>query len=178
MQCSAAAKAAAGKPPFTPPPLTFSPHAVCDAQEAKPYKNDPEIQALSNLVTAYMRHEIRQFEKLLKQNSRSVMGDPFIRAYIEDLLKNIRTQVLLKVITPYTRISIAFIASELNISAGEVEQLLVALILDGQIDGQIDQIGQLLLLHKGSADAKKYAAAEKWANQLAALQQTIISKLT
>ena len=48
------------------------------SQEAKPYKNDPEIQALSNLVTAYMRHEIRQFEKLLKQNSRSVMGDPFI----------------------------------------------------------------------------------------------------
>ena len=41
VQCSAAAKAAAGKPPFTPPPLTFSPHAVCDAQEAKPYKNDP-----------------------------------------------------------------------------------------------------------------------------------------
>ena len=53
-----------------------------------------------------MRHDIRQFEKLLKQNSRSVMGDPFIRAYIEDLLKNIRTQVLLKVITPYTRISV------------------------------------------------------------------------
>ena len=162
----------------TSSPHFLSPLPFVTSQEAKPYKNDPEIQALSNLVTAYMRHEIRQFEKLLKQNSRSVMGDPFIRAYIEDLLKNIRTQVLLKVITPYTRISIAFIASELNISASEVEQLLVALILDGQIDGQIDQIGQLLLLHKGSADAKKYAAAEKWANQLAALQQTIISKLT
>ena len=27
-----------------------------------------------------------------------VMGDAFIRAYIEDLLKNIRTQVLLKVV--------------------------------------------------------------------------------
>ena len=40
-----------------------------------------------------MRNEIRLFEKLLKQNSRSVMGDAFIRAYIDDLLKNIRTQV-------------------------------------------------------------------------------------
>jgi len=27
------------------------------------------------------------------QNSRSVMGDAFIKAYIDDLLKNIRTQV-------------------------------------------------------------------------------------
>jgi len=148
-----------------------------DSQEAKPYKNDPEIVALTNLVSAYMRHEIRAFEKLLKQNSRSVMGDPFIKAYIDDLLKNIRTQVLLNVIQPYTRISIGFIAAELNISSPEVEQLLVALILDGQIDGHIDQIGQLLLLRQTNADAKKYAAAEKWAQQLAALQQTILTKL-
>ena len=104
---------------------------------------------MTNLVSAYMRNEIREFEKLLKQNSRTVMGDAFIKAYIDDLLKNIRTQVLLKVITPYTRIGIPFIASEINISAKEVEELLVALILDGQIDGQIDQLGQLLLLNKG-----------------------------
>ena len=64
-----------------------------DSQEAKPYKNDPEILAMTNLVSAYMRNEIREFEKLLKQNSRTVMGDAFIRNYIEDLLKNIRTQV-------------------------------------------------------------------------------------
>ena len=50
-------------------------------------------------------------------------------------------------------------------------------IVDGQIDGHIDQIGQLLLLRQSSADAKKYAATEKWANQLAALQQTILTKL-
>jgi len=149
-----------------------------DSQEAKPYKNDPEIVALTDLVNAYMRHEIRTFEKLLKGSSRSVMSDPFIRAYIEDLLKNIRTQVLLKVITPYTRISIAFIATELNISAPEVEQLLVALILDGQIDGHIDQIGQLLLLNRTRADAQKYAAAEKWAQQLSALQSAILTKLS
>ena len=272
-----------------------------DSQEAKPYKNDPEIIALTNLVNAYMRHEIKTFEKLLKGDARSVMADPFIRAYIEDLLKNsthlpasprisphlhaspristhlpaspcisphlhvsprisvlhpsscvfaprprllVRTQVLLKVITPYTRISIAFIATELNIPPADVEHLLVALILDGQVrhlgrspapsvassrllspprassrlltpslalsrplspslalshplspslalshtslcllicdgqvDGQIDQIGQLLLLRQTSADAKKYAAAEKWATQLGALQQTILTKL-
>ena len=43
-----------------------------DSQEAKPYKNDPEIVAMTNLVEAYMRNEIRSFEKLLKQNSATV----------------------------------------------------------------------------------------------------------
>lgn len=38
------------------------------------------------------------------------MDDLFIRNYIEDLLKNVRTQVLLKLIKPYTRIRIPFIA--------------------------------------------------------------------
>ena len=40
-----------------------------------------------------------------------------------------------QVITPYTRIGIPFIANEINITPAEVEQLLIALILDGQIDG-------------------------------------------
>ena len=68
---------------------------VFGAQEAKPYKNDPEILAMTNLLSAYMNNEIREFEKILKQNSRSVMGDPFIKQYIDDVLKNIRTQVLI-----------------------------------------------------------------------------------
>jgi len=149
-----------------------------DSQEAKPYKDDPEILAMTNLVTAYMRNEIRTFEKILKQNSKTVMGDAFIKMYIDDLLKNIRTQVLLKVVTPYTRIRIPFISRELNISDAEVEQLLVALILDGQIDGHIDQIGQMLLLTDKAEDAKKYAAIDKWSTQLGTLQQTIFNKIT
>ena len=105
------------------------------------------------------------------------MDDAFIRMYIEDLLKNIRTQVLLKVITPYTRIRIDFVAQELNISAAEVETLLVALILDGQVDGHIDQLDRLLLLNQKSSDAKKYNAVDKWGAQLAQLQQAVFSKL-
>ena len=59
----------------------------------------------------------------------------------------------------------------------QVEQLLVALILDGHVDGHIDQIGQLLLLSQSSADKVKYSAAEKWALQLQQLQQAVLVKL-
>ena len=50
-----------------------------------------------------------------------------------------RTQVVLKLIQPYTRIRIAFVAHQLNIEERDVEQLLVSLILDGRIQGHIDQ---------------------------------------
>lgn len=39
-----------------------------DAQEAKPYKNDSEVQAMTNLVDAYQRNNIKDFEKILRTN--------------------------------------------------------------------------------------------------------------
>ena len=71
---------------------------------------------------------------------RTIYDDPFIRNYIEDLLKNIRTQVVLNIVQPYTRIRIPFISKHLNIPENDVEQLLVSLILDNRIRGHIDQV--------------------------------------
>ena len=68
------------------------------------------------------------------------MEDTFIREHIEDLLRNIRTQVLIKLIKPYTRINITFISGELNIDPADVESLLVSCILDNTVRGRIDQV--------------------------------------
>lgn len=39
-----------------------------DAQEAKPYKSDPDVKAMTDLVAAYQRNDISEFEKVLKSN--------------------------------------------------------------------------------------------------------------
>lgn len=64
-------------------------------QEAKPYKNDPEILAMTNLVSAYQNNDINEFERILRTHRVNIMDDPFIKEHIEDLLRNIRTQVSL-----------------------------------------------------------------------------------
>jgi len=115
------------------------------------------------------------------------MDDPFIRDYIEDLLRTIRTQVLLQLLKAYTRIRIPFISQELNIPEAEVQSLLVSLILDNEILGHIDQVNQLVLLHSPSTPTstststqtnKKYKSLEKWASQLDTLHRTVIGKLS
>jgi len=149
-----------------------------DSTEAKPYKNDAEILAMTNLVGAYERSDIKAFEKILKENKKTILDDPFIRDYIDDLLKNIRTQVLLKILTPYTKIRIQFLAAELNISSKEVEDLMVALILDSKIQGRIDQVNQLLELESSkSSTFNKYRAVDRWATQLSTLTGTVINKV-
>jgi len=116
-----------------------------DSQEARPYKDAPEIVAMTSLVSAFHNNEIQQFELTLKRNHDTLMGDDFCREHMQDLLRTIRRQVLTSVIRPYTRISLAALAEELNgISIVDVEQLLIGLILDGTLQGDIDQVEGVL----------------------------------
>eukprot|EP01121_Diplochlamys_sp_Union-15-3_P018783 TRINITY_DN6910_c0_g1_i1.p1 TRINITY_DN6910_c0_g1~~TRINITY_DN6910_c0_g1_i1.p1 ORF type:complete len:460 (-),score=96.22 TRINITY_DN6910_c0_g1_i1:31-1380(-) len=149
-----------------------------DEQRAKSYQNHPEIKSMIELIEAYQSNKIRDFEKILKDNEAAILGDDFIKDYIEDLMKKLRSQVLLKLIKPYTNISLKFISGELNIKPIDVENLLVELILDNQIRGQIDQIKQILLL----ADTKsgnfwKYRALQKWTTNLTSLEKTVFSRV-
>lgn len=169
-----------------------------DSQEAKPYKNDPEILAMTNLVVSYQNDDIMEFEAILRNNRNNIMADPFIREHIEDLLRNIRTQVLIKLIRPYTKIAIPFISSELNIEPSEVESLLVSCILDkwvlkkirltsflklyffySTIQGRIDQVNQVLELEKeDSRHGARDIAIEKWSNQINSVQLAILNKMS
>lgn len=148
-----------------------------DSQEAKPYKSNPEVLAMTNLVTAYQNDDISEFEKILKMNRQPIMEDHFIREHIEDLLKNIRTQVLVKLIRPYTRVRITFIAKELNIDSVEVERLLVSCILDNTVRGRIDQVQQILELDQVLQDSARYSALERWSAHLQTLHTTILGRV-
>ena len=135
-----------------------------DSQEARPYRDDPEITAMTNLVQAFHNNEIQRFERILKQNTGRIMDDEFVREHIEDLLRTIRTQVLRRVIRPYTRISLQAIAKELNdIPVADVESLLVSLILDGTLDGSIDQVAGVLIkkAERGTAGANDATNADQ-----------------
>lgn len=117
-----------------------------DSQEARPYRDDPEIVAMTNLVQAFHNNEIKRFEAILRRNEGKLMDDEFVREHVEELLRTIRTQVLQQVIGPYTRISLEAIARELNgIPVSSVESLLVSLILDGKLNARIDQVQGVLL---------------------------------
>lgn len=148
-----------------------------DSQEAKPYKNDPEILAMTNLVNAYQSNDIVGFEKILNDNRNSIMDDMFIREHIEDLLKNIRTQVLTRFVKPYTRVRLDLISKELNLSVDEVEALLVTCILDNTIKGRIDQVNRVLELMKQHHNNARYSAMDKLTSQLASLQTTVMRSM-
>lgn len=112
------------------------------------YKHHKEIDAMRNLVRAYQNEDIKTFEEILRMNKKEIAEDDFMKNYINDLLKIMRSKVVLSLIKPYTRIHLNFIAKELVVTPQDVENLCVDLILDGKLDGHIDQINQYLQLNK------------------------------
>ncbi len=65
---------------------------------------------MAELLGAYQHNEIDRFEKILNTNKKVIMDDPFIAQFISNVLREIRTQVLLEIIKPYTKVTIPFLA--------------------------------------------------------------------
>lgn len=87
---------------------------------------------MTNLVAAYQRRDVHDAEKIIKgewkllsnipippaqissclpaENKATILDDPFIRYYIDDVLRSLRTQYLIDLIKPYTRIELKFLA--------------------------------------------------------------------
>ncbi|XP_055349433.1 COP9 signalosome complex subunit 2-like [Paramacrobiotus metropolitanus] len=126
-----------------------------ESQEAKAYRNDKEVLAMTELIEAYQAHNINGFEKILKTSGNHLMEDEFIREHIEMLLRNIRTEILKKLILPYERLSLDYIAKELNSPIEEVENLLKTCILDGVVKGLIHKPSQTLILETEDPEQKE-----------------------
>ena len=119
-----------------------------DDQSTKAHQHNVAIEAMIQLNDAYVSNDITAFETVLRKKNDDIRGDDFIRAFVDDLTLSLRGQVTLARLAPYTRVKIEFVANELNVSHQEAESLVVSLILDGRLQGLIDQKQQLVLLSK------------------------------
>ncbi|ORY67742.1 PCI domain-containing protein [Pseudomassariella vexata] len=142
-----------------------------DSQETKPYRNDPRIAAMTELVDAYQRDDMHQYTKVLQRN-QDVLTDPFIAENIDEVTRNMRTKAVVKLIAPYTRMKLAWIARQLKITEIEVQDILGFLIVDGKIQGKIDQQAGTLEI-ESDADAERIKAIDAYASALAGLYSAI-----
>jgi len=149
-----------------------------DSREAKVYQDDPEISAMASLRTAYENNDIATIDNLLTNPSYKILSDVFIKTYLQDLLRNIRLQVLRNIIKPYRCISLKFLASEINVPEEEVVSLLVQLVLDEKISAKIDGTEGYLHVNSGSSDnQKKFSNMQKWVDSFERIHNGLLGKL-
>ena len=127
-----------------------------DSQETKPYKTDPRVAAMTELVDAYQRDDVRSYEDVL-QRHQHILADPFIAENIDEVTRNMRTKGILKLIAPYTRMRIDWISKQLRLSVDEARDILGFLITDGRISGLIDEREGTLVMVSDSDAARTEA---------------------
>ena len=93
-------------------------HAQC--REAKVYQDDKDIVSITQLRDAYIKNDIKRIQEILSNKKNKIFSDPDFVQYLEDLLRNIRLNVILYKVSPYNTIKIDFLSKELNISQREV----------------------------------------------------------
>ncbi|KAI1436996.1 putative COP9 signalosome subunit 2 [Xylaria sp. CBS 124048] len=142
-----------------------------DSQETKPYRNDPRIAAMTELVDAYQRDDMHHYVNVLQKN-QDLLSDPFIAENIDEVTRNMRTKALVKLIAPYTRLRMSWVARQLRIPETEVRDILGFLIIDGKIRGKIDQQSGILEIESGN-DSDRIKSLRYWCDALSSLYLTI-----
>jgi len=130
------------------------------------HKNNVHLIALTSLVHAYQRQDIVAFEDILAQNRSQIMEDPFICIYIEEVLRAIRSQVLVNLLRPYSRVSLPYVAEYLKITLDEVESLLMSLIQDSRLDGRLNQQLSLYEMDYSLDNRERYDAITTFAGNV------------
>jgi len=138
-------------------------------KSAQPFQQNKSIKPLSDLLDAYDKKDIKNFEEILRLHPAEITEDEFLNQFIQEILTKVRIEVIKDKIKPYTSIRLGYLARNLNITSKEVEGLIVRLILDGEIFAKVDQIKQVMILLGSGGTTGKYQSMEKWAKQLNAI---------
>lgn len=144
-----------------------------DSQETKPYKSDPRISAMTELVDAYQRDDVDGYQKVLN-GSQDLLSDPFIAENIDEVTRNMRIKGIVRLISPYTRLRLSWLADQLSISVPEVQNILGFLINDGRINGRINEMDGVLDI-TSDADAEKTQALESLTMSISDLFEAVFA---
>lgn len=145
-----------------------------DSQETKPYKADPRISAMTELVDAFQRDDLRGYESVLQRN-RGMLDDDFIAENIDEVTRNMRTKGLVKLIAPYTRMRLSWISEQLQVSLGDVKSILGFLIVDGKIRGLMDERSDTLMI-VSEADSERVRSMSTLRAAIGALTAAVLKE--
>lgn len=98
-----------------------------------------DIQAMQAAANAYKSRDLQLFEKTLQEYSYELQNDPIIYRHLGSIRDSLLEQNLLRILEPYSRVEISYIAKCIQLPVEYVEAKLSKLILDEHLHGILDQ---------------------------------------
>lgn len=155
--------------------LSGSPVNPFDDHRAAGYLTKTPIKNIERLVRSSTAKNIDQFLK----DKRPCLRDPVVADYVPHLERSIQKRYFLDLVKPYSNISLGFVAKNIVASELDTENLLVEMILDGQVQGRIDQTaGCLYLRPPPIAQDEYYDGLRAVSATIAKLQNSVLQAVS
>jgi COP9 signalosome complex subunit 2 len=133
---------------------------------------------MGQLKNAIEKNDIKTVQRIVADKELDLLGDPFIALYLEDLLRTVRLTALVSLVAPYKTVKLDFLARKMNVDVQHIRSLLSELILEERIEGQIDQVKNVLeLASSDTIVADKHRAMSAWGDKLLSVHKELLRKV-
>lgn len=106
----------------------------------------PQIEAMKAVAAAHEERSLKKFESVLLQYKAQLAEDHIINFHLTDLNETLLEQNILRILEPFSRVEITHVAELMELPLTRIQTKLREMILDGKLNGTLDQgIGVLIV---------------------------------
>ncbi|CAO1430766.1 unnamed protein product [Diamesa serratosioi] len=135
-----------------------------------------DIDAMKAVASASHKRSLADFQEALKEYKAQLEDDVIVRAHLDSLYDTMLEQNLCRIIEPYSRVEVAFIAGSIKLENAKVEKKLSQMILDKKFSGILDQGDGVLIVFEETPVDKTYDTALETINHMSKVVDTLYQK--
>eukprot|EP01023_Acetabularia_acetabulum_P019942 TRINITY_DN2026_c0_g1_i2.p1 TRINITY_DN2026_c0_g1~~TRINITY_DN2026_c0_g1_i2.p1 ORF type:complete len:421 (-),score=62.42 TRINITY_DN2026_c0_g1_i2:106-1368(-) len=98
-----------------------------------------EIECMRAVANAQINRSLKDFQKTTEDYKEELLNDDIVSTHIQELYDNFLEKNLQRIIEPYSRVEITYIAQQIELETSHVEYKLSQMILDKKLIGTLDQ---------------------------------------
>lgn len=135
-----------------------------------------DIEAMKEVAQASHKRSLADFQQCLKKFKVELEDDVIVKAHLGTLYDNMLEQNLCRIIEPYSRVQVEYIAKSIKLDTLGVEKKLSQMILDKKFHGILDQGEGVLIVFEGAEIDKTYQKALETITSMGKVIDTLYQK--
>ncbi|PLW17525.1 hypothetical protein PCANC_07990 [Puccinia coronata f. sp. avenae] len=133
-------------------------------------------EAMQAIAKAHENRSLADFEEALKVYKAELSDDPIVRNHLAALYDTLLEQNLIRIIEPYSRIELSYVAEQVKLPLRDVEAKLSQMILDKVFAGILDQGEGCLEVFEEVKNEKMYDYSLETFKQIGSVVESLYAK--
>lgn len=135
-----------------------------------------DIDAMKSVAQASHKRSLADFQVAVKTYKHELEDDVIVRAHLGTLYDNMLEQNLCRIIEPYSRVQVDYVAKTIKLPMPQVEKKLSQMILDKKFHGILDQGEGVLIVFEETPIDKTYEMALDTIHSMSKVVDTLYQK--